>query len=293
MRLATAPAEFGDCRTVVSGDTDPPRDIIASFKIDEFGMLESVELADDPRGWQKTLASCALSHVVFDPELREGEPKPSSGAVTLTVVPTQGGVDNEFVVESVGELTTPPRLRARVGDTLGNCIPRDAPRNQASRVKIMLTISAEGQIAAAELPAGTESWVTRTFECLRSRIKLYPGSRNGLPVETKVAMPMLLNEYGDQEISPASPPTDRELVESAYRACYPSSEMTSGTVVFKFDVNVDGSVSNAKVVKPSGDPVLDKAAACILPRLRFAPTKRGGKPIRSNITWELPVRPPR
>ena len=96
------------------------------------------------------------------------------------------------------------------------------------------------------------------------------------------------------DITEPKPPPDPEELEAAYRACYPhETHFESASNYYSFDVDLDGSLNNVKLIRGSGDARLDQAGACILGNLRFSPLMHGNQAMKSNVTWELPIRPPR
>jgi TonB family protein len=292
--LHSPPGDFSACRVVGSADFGSPKEVNASISLDESGKVETIKVPERSPAWLVELADCVAKRLEFDPEVRAGKVAKSQGQLQLIVERLPAGLANEFGVARIGDFITPPRFRSGTGDAVSRCIPRDAPSDRVSRFVITATVAADGNITATGLPVGAQRWMEDTAQCFAKTLNLLPGTRNGEPVEAKVSIPLVLNNDGSSgALTPARPPSDREQVESAYRACYPQDQLATGSVFFNFDVTVDGEVSRAKIVRGSGDPVLDKAAECILPRLRFEPSKHGDKAVQSNITWELPVRPPR
>ncbi len=104
-------------------------------------------------------------------------------------------------------------------------------------------------------------------------------------------MPISVATEGDSTVS--SLRSSREEVEGAYRACYPPDTLAMTSAFYTFDIATNGKLKNPKVIKSSGNPRLDEVGKCILDLLEFKPMMRNGQPIRSQATWELPLRPPR
>ena len=238
------------------------------------------------------LATCAVGRLEFQPEIRNGRPAESGATLTFTFEPLPNDETGRHRVTGIESLLSPPRMGPGANRILEGCLDPDVPRGALNRFTMQVTIDPEGRISDMELPAGAPPWMERTAACGKQKFRFLPGSRDGVPVASTVSLPFSLDFGGttSQLVHP-QPPGDAAMIEAAFRACYPPDQLAMGTVHFNFDVNADGSVGNAKIVRSSGDPVLDEAATCILPRLTFTPMRHAGTPVKSNITWELPSSP--
>lgn len=292
MRLHTV--DFTHCRTVASGDSGSPLDVTVSLKIGTDGAVQEFELPKGSPAWLGDLASCAVKGLEFEPEIRHDDAVSTSAQVQLTTTSAQGSQSKEFAVATIGMLITPPRFSGNPSRVLERCLPLDTPWDRMSKSVLTVTVAPDGNIESIEPLVGAPAWLERTANCLQENFKFYPGTRDGVAVTAQAKLPITLRpDDSSSEFQTPKPPSDPQQIEVAYRDCYPADQAAMGSVFFSFDVNIDGSVSNARMVRGSGDPLLDRAGACILPRLRFEPARRGKMPIKSNVTWELPVRPPR
>lgn len=293
-RLISQPGNYAACRTIGSPDFGETRDVKMDFSIDSHGVADKPGLPKDSPEWLESLAACAMAWTRFEPEIWDGEAIRTPAVMKLALARLQGTGSDEFAVVGVSDLVTPPRFNPKTRSQALHCVPGSASVDRNSRTVFRLTVAADGRIAKVEPPIGAELWMEELGRCLIEKARLIPGSRDGIAAESQVALPIaLFSGSKSEDLESARPPTDPAQFEAALRACYPPDQAAMGSVHFKFDVNADGSVSDARLIQSSGDALLDKAGACILPRLRFEPTKRDGKPVKSNITWELPVRPPR
>lgn len=282
------------CRAISAGSTVQANHVTIRMTIDANGEAGKLDASDEQPLWQRQLAECALEGAMFEPEMRDGKAIATKAQLDVYFEPIVGGLPDEVRVDDVRDLATAPRMRANSSSVFSRCLGRNAPADVAWRFVITAVVGKDGRIKTTKSPPNAPPWMLETLRCVEKDLKLLPGTHDGEAVEAEVSLPVhLVQDASGFEFEPAKPPKDRELIEAAYRACYPPDQLAAGSVLFNFDVTIKGEVSRARIVQGSGDPVLDKAATCILPRLQFEPSKRNGKPIQSNISWELPVRPPR
>jgi periplasmic protein TonB len=78
-----------------------------------------------------------------------------------------------------------------------------------------------------------------------------------------------------------------KIPNGEYRRLVSVSGMQRGTVGVTIRVNPDGSASNCRVVRSSGNPVADSLMCQLTERyVRFLPARDpGGRPIAQDITW--------
>jgi len=283
---------FSACRSRGVEGIGPSRDFIVQVEVDEAGTIESFELPDRSPGWLTDIAACAVERIVFEPEIKDGIPAKTRAQFQLAIAPVTGNPESELGVASVGEFITPARMRPRAGKSLSGCLPVNLRGIQVSRLMMTATVAADGAIIATELPVGSEAWMAKSAECIANQLRFYPATRNGMAIESTTEVPLVLKQYGSGKFEYAKIRADTGMIEAAFQACYPPGKQLTGSVVFEFDVHRDGSVSNAKIMRGSGDAELDGIASCILPRLKFEPAKVDDKPTKTHVTWELPLRPP-
>jgi TonB family protein len=292
-RIAGGREDALTCETTAEGHDDVPGEIVASFTIRTDGGTEQLTLPVAARGLER-LADCVLSRLKFTPETRKAKVSETRGSLRIDVALAGAGDTRRLRVSDLGALMTLPRFLTNPASALDRCIDNHMPGSGTVRFVIDVTIAADGSIAAMHPPAGAPQWVTRVAQCIRPNLHVSPGTRDGDAVESQVSVPIVLHASDSSgKLSYPQPPSDPQLIEDAYRACYPPDQAAMGSVTFSFSVRPDGSVTDAKIVHGSGDDILDKAAECILPRLRFVPMKRNGRAVEASITWALPVRPPR
>jgi TonB family protein len=295
LRLEDRAIDVAACQADSGHGSAAGRQVGASLRVTAEGEIEDISFPPDTADWLKAIAKCVVERAKFVPEVRESRPALAHAKLMVTVEPVATGEIGVYGVSRVGPLTTLPRNRSRSLSDVERCVSVGFPIQGVNVVVLTATVDTVGHVRRIEAPAGAPKWAERLATCLeKRRPEYFPGSRDGVPVESVVSIPISLMSssiYGDTDRPQA--PSDPTLIEAAYRACYPPDQAAMGSVLFNFDVNTDGSVSNAKIIRSSGDPVLDKAAACILPRLTFTPMTHRKKSVKANVTWELPVRPPR
>jgi TonB family protein len=107
------------------------------------------------------------------------------------------------------------------------------------------------------------AWCAAAFAALAA---LSPLPLSASPHKKPAPLPELVQPRGD----PGHPHTvDRPL----------GSESEAGTVLLKFRVRKDGSVSDIALLQSSGFKDLDQAAAVSVSRWRYLPATRGGEPV--------------
>lgn len=293
-RISGGMDEALTCQTKTESRDDVPREFVATFTITRKGEAEKRTLPDNTPPSVKELADCVLDRLTFKPEVSQFAKSGVRATIRLDVEVVDANDTLRLGVKGVGPLITRPRHLASATRALERCVNNRYPKSGIVRFIIKATISADGDIIAMEPLAGAPAWVYEVADCLKPDLEFLPGTRDGATVESQANLPIALHAQDSSgNLSYPEPPSDSQHIEDAYRACYPPEQAAMSTVVYNFDVETDGSTSGAKIVRGSGDEILDQAASCILARLRFSPMLRDGRAVKANITWELPVRPPR
>lgn len=291
-RISHLPQSFEECFAQPAPVSGHEEAIYAKLTIKADGMLKEFSLPDDSPRWMKGLADCALAKLQFSPGTWDGVAAESRASVMLKFRAHFAEDSFGIGIEQVGPLVTYPRL-VRLPEGTADCFPASlARRGNVARFVVSLTILPDGRVTNVTLPVGSEAWHGETARCVLERIAFIPGTRDGFPVEAQASLPIVY-EAGSGEVSTPELRSSNEELEAAYRACYPLDLASIASAFYRFDIATNGRVSNPKVVKGSGDPRLDAAGACILIMLEFKPLLQSGRGIRSSVTWELPIRPPR
>jgi TonB family protein len=297
VRMKVPPDGFGDCRA--SGSLRPGRDdkVTASLDIARDGSVEKSSLPEDAPAWMTELSSCVLRRITFVPGTRNGKDAKRTASLPIEFAKRDGAESNAVKVAKVGPLLTPPLLLPGHGAIVSRCLPSGKWPDSFSRFVLAMTVMPDGQATNVEIPVGSEPWIEKAAQCMASRLKFAPGTRDGVPVQAQARLPIAMyGEFSEDWTGPVAAPkvqSSAEEFEALLRACYPPDFVAMQSIYYRFDVHRDGSVSNVKLVKGSGIDRLDQAGACIVSNLRFTPLMNNKRPVKSTVTWELPIRPPR
>jgi hypothetical protein len=291
-RIVQRPDNFDDCHSETAGDLARSAERSVNLTIAADGTLKDFTLPEGSPDWMKDLSACAMKRFRFSPATRNGKPAETPVSLTIKFRARGPNPPADMVIEGVGALITAPRLGARP-EGLNLCFPdRQAVPGMLNRLVVTVTILPDGSWRDLTFPPGSESWQEEVARCMLGRITFLPGTLDGVPVEAQATLPLVVTTGSGNVVNPKLRSTAEEL-EAAYRACYPLDLLTITSATYRFDVATNGHVSNPKVVKGSGDPLLDEAGACILKMLEFSPLKQNNRAMKSSVTWELPIRPPR
>lgn len=137
------------------------------------------------------------------------------------------------------------------------------------------------------IPAQHESkpvpvWMTRTI-----KFRLPPKQNAAPPPESGDAVGEKVFEFWDVDVKPVN--VNPRTIQPVYPDHAKKAGLT-GSVFLRFKINVDGSVSDAKVLK--GDDVFRQPAIDAVNQFRFKPAEIGGKPVpvwmSQRIVFTLP-----
>jgi len=214
---------------------------------------------------------------------------PATLAAGLLAIPAPAIIADEPVSQ-------PPN--GKRGAPAKACYPDHARRqNLEGSVTVMVIHSASGELTDVQIPPGTPEWLAGAARCVVAQLPFKPERINGVPVETRIAVPVNFGLTDTREKKPArleSPvlrSTPAEL-EAASRQCFPPGLEGGAVISYRIEIEVDGRVGQTKVIESSGDRRLDKAGACIVKKLRFSPALRGGKAVKTTTIWKLLVKRP-
>jgi hypothetical protein len=291
-RISLHPDDFHECTAQAGPEAAAVDAVVVKLTLKDDGSLKDFSLPGDSPPWMNDLATCGLAKLRFTNGTRDGVAVESGGSLEfkLRAQAVAGGFT--VAIEQAGRLATPPRL-VRKPENTWDCFPREfARRGNVARFVVTLTILPDGQVTNVKIPVGGESWQEKTAHCVLGRIAFIPGTVDGVPVAAEASLPIVYSVDSGAVFKPELRSSD-EQIEAAYRACYPPGLEATTSAFYRFDIAPNGKVANPNLYEGSGDARLDEAGVCILGRLEFTPLKQNGRAIRSSVTWELPIRPPR
>ena len=291
-RIVQRPDSFDGCIARSVGRLERDVEQSVELKIATDGTLLKFSLPEGSPEWMNELSGCVLRQIQFAPADEEHSRVERSAYLPIKFRvrrPEQGA---SIFIENVGPLLTPPRMKRRAGDP-DSCFPYEIrKRRVVSRFLVSMTIQSDGSVTDVTLPVGGESWYEATALCLLDQMSFIPGTRDGVPAAAQSTLPIVTKSEKGQVSRPQLRST-AEILEAAYRACYPPGLASRGSALYSFNVAANGRVTNPKLAKSSGDTRLDVIGACIMQKLEFSPLMQNGRAMRSTATWELPIRPPR
>lgn len=291
-QIVQRPDNFNGChaRAAVGPDTDSEQSARLTIAAD--GSVSKSSMGDSAPGWMQILSDCVVGQLKFSAATKNGDPVEQRVSLSMRFRALEPDEGTGVTVEKVGPVITPPRILVS-SDVVEDCLRhRKLDAASIDRIQITLTVQPDGKATDVIYPVGSEAWHEKVAQCVLERAHFAPGTRDGLPVTAQGTMPITIQEEQGEVTYPKLRST-AQVVEAAFRTCYPPGLASSASAFYSFTVATDGRVGNPKLVKTSGDTRLDEAGACIVQMLEFSPLMQYGRAMRSTVTWELPIRPPR
>lgn len=198
---------------------------------------------------------------------------------------------------SEGPVLTPPKIlqgTAEISAGISKCYAFSARRRGAAgRTVVTATIGIDGRISRYELDPGIEPWQAKTATCVMTYLRFEPGTRDRVPVEAQVAVPIKFTLEGSAPLSMPKVASSHAEIEDIYRACYPQDQLAIVKPQFRVELSAAGKARKVTLVESSGVDSLDRAGACVLERLTFEPARQGKTPVEITATMPIVLRPPR
>ena len=181
------------------------------------------------------------------------------------------------------------------------------------KVFLKFIVNVDGSVSDESVlgTIGSEAFHQAAIDAI-SKFRFKPAEHNGKVVPVWMTQPIAfsLDYTGQQLPPPASGDADsskvleffmvevKPKVLHAVKPVHPEEALRDsleGKVFLKFIVNVDGSVSDVKVVRVIGSEVFRQAAIDAVSQSRFKPAEHNGKPVAvwmtQPITFRLPKQP--
>ncbi len=174
------------------------------------------------------------------------------------------------------------------------------------KVLLKFKVNVDGSVSDVKALRGQAIFKEATVEAV-SQWRFIPAQHKGKIVPVWLTLPMHFQLYKQQaapsDSGDAGGVSVREFWEvetkpkrlNSVKPVYPDSARTAGLtgkVFLRFKVNVDGSVSDVKVLRTTGSEVFQKPAIDAISQLRFKPAQHKGKAVpvwmTQPITFALP-----
>ena len=171
-------------------------------------------------------------------------------------------------------------------------------------VRLELKVNVDGSVSDVKVLKGPEEFHQAAIDAI-SQYRFKPGTLNGKVVPARMQQSIIFRLPKQQTTPPASGDADSSKVLEFYmvevkpkvlhsvKFVHPEEairDSLGGKVFLKFIVNVDGSVSDVRVLR--GPEVFHQAAIDAISQYRFKPAEHNGKPVAvwmtQPVNFQLP-----
>ena len=187
--------------------------------------------------------------------------------------------------------------------------PEEAKKKKIEgKVTLQIVVNVDGSVSDVSVLEGPEVFHQAVIDAaLQYRFR--PAKHNGKAVPVRMIMPI---EFSDTMKQPTTPPASGDadsnkvleffMVEvkpkvlHSVKPVHPEKairDSLEGKVFLKFMVNVDGSVSDVRVLRTIGSKIFEKAAIDAVSQVRFKPAEHNGKPVAVWMTQPITFRLPK
>ena len=186
--------------------------------------------------------------------------------------------------------------------------PEEAKKKKIEgKVTLKVVVNVDGSVSDVSVLKGPEEFHQAAIDAI-SQYRFKPGTLNGKVVPVRMQPSIFFRLPKQQTTPPASGDADSSKVLEFYmvevkpkvlhsvKLVHPEEALRDsleGKVFLKFIVNVDGSVSDVKVLRTTGSKVFQKAAIDAISQFRFKPAEHNGKPVAVWMTQPVTFRLPK
>lgn len=171
-------------------------------------------------------------------------------------------------------------------------------------VRLELRVNVDSSVSVVKVLKGPEEFHQAAIDAI-SQYRFKPGTLNGKVVPVRMPQSIIFRLPKQQTQPPASGDADSSKVLEFYmvevrpkvlrpvKPVYPEEALRDsleGKVFLKFIVNVDGSVSDVRVLR--GPEVFHQAAIGAVSQVRYKPAEHNGKPVAVWMTQPVSFRLP-
>ena len=172
-------------------------------------------------------------------------------------------------------------------------------------VRLEFKVNVDGSVSDMKVLKGLEEFHQAAIDAI-SQYRFKPGTLNGKVVPVRMQQAIIFRPPKQQTQPPASSDVDssevleffmvevKPKVMHAVKFVHPEKALRDsleGKVFLKFIVNVDGSVSDVRVLR--GPEVFHQAAIDAISQFRFKPAEHNGKPVAVWMTQPVSFRLPK
>ena len=184
--------------------------------------------------------------------------------------------------------------------------PEEAIRDSLEgKVFLKFIVNVDGSVSDVRVLRGPEVFHQAAIDAI-SQYRFKPAEHNGKPVAVWMTQPVMFQLPKQQTTPPASGDADSSKVLAFYmvevkpkvlhavKPVHPEEairDSLEGKVFLKFIVNVDGSVSDVRVLK--GPEIFRQAAIDAALQFQFKPAEHNGKPVAVWMTQPISFRLPK
>ena len=173
-------------------------------------------------------------------------------------------------------------------------------------VRLEFRVNVDGSVSDVRVLRGAEAFHQAAIDVI-SQYRFKPGTLNGKVVPTRMPQAIIFRLPKQQTTPPASGDVDssdvleffmvevKPKVLHSVKPVHPEEairDSLEGKVFLKFIVNVDGSVSDVRVLRVIGSEVFRQAAIDAVSQCRFKPAEHNGKPVAIWMTQPVSFRLP-
>ena len=272
--------------------------VFLKFRVNVDGSVSAIRVLKGQPVFRKP-AMDAISQFRYKPAEREGKPVAvwmshviRFGRPKPKAMPPSGSSDTDddkvFDISSVD-------VRPIVIHSVPPVYPEWARFTGGEKgiVNLKFKVNVDGSVTDVRVLDGRSVFVKSAVDAI-SQFRFKPGEREGKPVavwmtqairfeppqEIKVVLPSERSDVGGDEVFEFWDVDVKPVNVSTVRPEYPDHAREAGltgNVFLKFKINVDGSVSDAEVLR--GDEVFRQSAIDAVNQFRFKPAEIGGKPV--------------
>ena len=286
----------------------PPRVTVRlELKVNVDGSVSYVKVLKGPEEFHQA-AIDAISQYRFKPGTRNGKVVPVRMPQSIifrlpkqqSTPPASGDADSSKVLEFFMV-----EVRPKVLHSVKFVHPEEAIRDSLEgKVFLKFIVNVDGSVSDVRVLRGPEVFHQASIDAI-SQFRYKPAEHNGKPVAVWMTQPISFRLPKQQSTPPASGDADSSKVLEFFmvevkpkvlhsvKPVHPEEairDSLEGKVFLKFRVNVDGSVSDVRVLRGLG--VFHQAAIDAISQFRYIPAEHNGKPVAvwmtQPVNFQLP-----